>query len=73
MKGVEEMTPNEKRVLGEFEFREKANAVSIGKKAMLSLQYADSICKRLHEMGYLEIVSSGRYPAYRKSQRKGEI
>ncbi|MFQ5840854.1 MAG: hypothetical protein ACE5I8_00340 [Thermodesulfobacteriota bacterium] len=60
------MTPNEKRVLGEFGVREKANAVTIGKKVMLSLQYADSICKRLHEMGYLEIVSSGRFPVYMK-------
>ena len=64
---------NEKLVLREIEvLGGSANPVLISYKLNLNpIEHVNYLCKRLRHMGYLEKVSSGRYPVYRIKPKGG--
>ncbi len=76
---LKEAQSKEKEVQSLFQGGEAADAIVVSKKAGLSIEYADYLCKRMRRMGDLEIVSPstpGGYPVYRipvKEQEEEEI
>lgn len=65
------MTPNEKELLGKFKEVDEASAVIMCKDMALSLDYTQTLCKRLVEQGHLTVVTPGRWPVY-KLKGKGK-
>jgi len=65
------MTPNEKELLEKFKEAEQASAITLSKEMALSIDYAQTLCKRLVETGFLKVVTPGRWPLYKiKGKRK---
>lgn len=66
------MTPNEKELLGLLKGVAKGSAITLSKEMNLSIDYTQTICKKLEEKGLLKIVTPGRWPVYKIKAKKSK-